>query len=96
MVINPQTLVEEMEMLQEVVDIFNAERLWISDAVQLITPAHRLLDRAQDAALGKVKIGTTGRGIGPAYVDKAARRGLRAGEILDPESFSRRVLAPFC
>jgi adenylosuccinate synthase len=71
------------------------ERLWISDAVQLITPAHRLLDRAQDAALGKGAIGTTGRGIGPAYVDKASRRGLRAGEILDGETFIARVRAHF-
>ena len=71
------------------------ERLWISDAVQLITPAHRLLDRAQDAALGKAQIGTTGRGIGPAYVDKASRRGLRAGEILDAEFFADHVQSPF-
>ena len=71
------------------------ERLWISDAVQLITPAHRLLDRAQDAALGKAQIGTTGRGIGPAYVDKASRRGLRAGEILDAEFFANHVHAHF-
>ena len=95
MVLNPQTLVEEMRMLQEVSIFVTPERLWISDAVQLITPAHRLLDGAQESNLGKVKIGTTGRGIGPAYVDKAARRGLRAGEILDPESFSSRVLAHF-
>ena len=45
--------------------------------------------------LGKAQIGTTGRGIGPAYVDKASRRGLRAGEILDPEFFASRVRAHF-
>ena len=95
MVINPQTLVEEMSMLRAAGVTLTPERLWISDAAQLITPAHRLLDRAQDAALGKGKIGTTGRGIGPAYVDKASRRGLRAGEILDEAAFSERVRAHF-
>jgi adenylosuccinate synthase len=91
MVLNPQTLVEEMEMLRKAGVTINPDRLWISDAVQLITPAHRLLDSAQDEALGKAKIGTTGRGIGPAYVDKASRRGLRAGEILELEDFAERL-----
>ncbi|HZW02818.1 MAG TPA: adenylosuccinate synthase [Anaerolineaceae bacterium] len=95
MVLNPQTLVEEMTLLRAAGIEINPERLWISDAVQLITPAHRLLDQAQDAALGKGQIGTTGRGIGPAYVDKAARRGLRAGEILEPEYFAGRVRTHF-
>ena len=95
MVINPLTLVEEMEMLRAAGVILNPERLWISDAAQLITPGHRLLDRAQDAALGKAQIGTTGRGIGPAYVDKASRRGLRAGEILEPAHFAERVRQHF-
>ena len=95
MVLNPQTLVEEMTMLREAGVSITPERLWISDAVQLITPAHRLLDRAQDAALGKGAIGTTGRGIGPAYVDKASRRGLRAGEILDAKAFAARLRTHF-
>ncbi|MGD0707189.1 MAG: adenylosuccinate synthase [Anaerolineaceae bacterium] len=91
MVLNPQALVEEMQMLHAAGVSITPERLWISDALQLITPAHRLLDRAQDAALGKAQIGTTGRGIGPAYVDKASRHGLRAGEILDAADFESRV-----
>jgi adenylosuccinate synthase len=95
MVLNPQTLVEEIAMLREAAVVITPERLWISDAVQLITPAHRLLDRAQDAALGKAQIGTTGRGIGPAYVDKASRRGLRAGEIFEPEFFASHVRSHF-
>lgn len=90
-VLNPLTLIEEMNMLRDGGVEINPERLWISDAAQLITPGHRALDRAQDAALGKAMIGTTGRGIGPAYVDKAARRGLRVGEILEPELFASRV-----
>ena len=93
MVLNPQTLVEEITELAEGGLDISPDRLWISDAVQLITPAHRLLDRAVDAALGDAAIGTTGRGIGPAYKDKAARSGLRAGEILDAEYFSGRVRA---
>jgi adenylosuccinate synthase len=95
MVLNPHTLLEEMAMLKDSAIEITPERLWISDAAHLITPAHRLLDRAQDAALGKEQIGTTGRGIGPTYVDKAARCGLRAGEILDPEHFAERVQAHF-
>jgi len=93
MVLNPQTLVEEMDMLRRGGIKINPERLWISDAVQLITPGHRLLDRAQDAALGNGKLGTTGRGIGPAYTDRASRRGLRAGDILDQEFFAGRLRA---
>ena len=95
MVINPSTLVEEMEMLKTAGVEVSPARLFISDAAQLITPAHRLLDAAQDAALGKAQIGTTGRGIGPAYVDKAARRGLRTGEILDLPSFKQRLMDHF-
>ena len=95
MVLNPQTFVDEIQLLRKAGVEITPDRLWISDAVQLITPAHRLLDRAQDAALGKAQIGTTGRGIGPAYVDKASRRGLRAGEILDAEFFASRVRAHF-
>jgi adenylosuccinate synthase len=95
MVINPFTLVEEMEMLKSAGVEVSPTRLFISDAAQLITPAHRLIDSAQDAALGKAQIGTTGRGIGPAYVDKAARRGLRTGEILDMVSFKKRVMEHF-
>jgi adenylosuccinate synthase len=95
MVLNLETLVEESAMLRAAGVSITPERLWISDAVQLITPAHRLLDSVQDSALGAAKIGTTGRGIGPAYVDKVSRHGLRAGEILDLEAFAARVRAHF-
>lgn len=95
MVLNPQTLVEELEMLRKAAIDISPDRLWISDAIQLITPAHRLLDRAQDAALGDARIGTTGRGIGPAYTEKTSRRGLRTGEILDADHFARRLHAHF-
>lgn len=59
------------------------DRLHISNRVQLILPTHRLLDRAYENLKGKNKIGTTGKGIGPTYSDKAARVGLRAGDILE-------------
>ena len=69
------------------------ERLRISHAAHLITPAHRALDQAQESARGAEQIGTTGRGIGPAYTDKVARRGLRVEEMLDAERFHKRMLA---
>ena len=59
------------------------DRLHISKRAHLILPTHRVLDRAYEAAKGKAKVGTTGKGIGPTYSDKAARIGLRVGDILD-------------
>ena len=59
------------------------DRLHISRRAHLILPTHRVLDRAYEAAKGKAKVGTTGKGIGPTYSDKAARVGLRVGDILD-------------
>lgn len=96
MVINPITLLAEMDTLKKTGIKLSPRRLYISPLAHLITPAHRLLDQAQDEARGKGAIGTTGRGIGPAYIDKAARRGLRAGEILEPETFRVKVKEHFC
>jgi adenylosuccinate synthase len=59
----------------------------------LVTPAHRALDRAQEAARGKGSIGTTGRGIGPVYTDKAARSGLRLEDMLDERAFQEKMIA---
>ena len=59
------------------------DRLYISKKAHLILPTHRLLDQANEAAKGKAKIGTTGKGIGPTYTDKVSRNGLRVGDILD-------------
>lgn len=58
-------------------------RLYISKKAHLIMPTHRILDRAIEATKGKNKVGTTGKGIGPAYTDKTSRNGLRVGDILD-------------
>ena len=82
-VLSPAALVDEMRMLAER-GIPAAERVRVSDACPLILPYHAVLDRAREAARGAVAIGTTGRGIGPAYEDKAARRAMRMGDLLDP------------
>lgn len=85
--INPATLLDEMNMLREAGVRIDPERLRLSYAAHLITPAHRAIDAAQEAARGKGAIGTTLRGIGPAYTDKVARSGLRLGDTLDMRSF---------
>ncbi|MAS21908.1 MAG: adenylosuccinate synthase [SAR116 cluster bacterium] len=64
------------------------DRLRISSACPLILPYHVALDQAREARRGKMKIGTTGRGIGPAYEDKVARRGLRLGDLKEPAKFA--------
>ncbi len=95
LVLYPSALLQEMETLREAGIEISPARLWISDAVHFITPAHRLLDKAQETARGKSSIGTTGRGIGPAYVDKSARRGLRTGDLLQPDTFTQKVRKHF-
>ena len=91
MVINPETLLTEMASLKAAGIDVSPARLHLSHAAHLITPAHRALDQAQEKARGLGKIGTTGRGIGPAYTDKASRRGLRLEEMLDPSAFAARM-----
>jgi adenylosuccinate synthase len=92
MVVNPRTLLEEMEILRQAGISVSPERLRLSYAAHLITPSHQALDKALEAARGKGNIGTTGRGIGPAYTDKATRGGLRAGDMLAPD-FAERIEA---
>jgi adenylosuccinate synthase len=93
MVVNPLKLVEELNGLEaRGVDVDPA-RVLLAENAHLITPAHRALDRAKEASRGRDAIGTTSRGIGPAYTDKAARSGLRAGEMRHPERFAERVRA---
>jgi adenylosuccinate synthase len=90
-VVNPATLLAEIEMLAEAGLPAGPERLHISHAAHLITPAHRALDAAQEATRGRGKIGTTLRGIGPAYTDKAARTGLRLGQMLEEATFEEAL-----
>ena len=84
MVINPESLLKEMDMLRRAGVTVDPGRLHISHAAHLITPGLKALDAAQEAALKEGRIGTTGRGIGPAYTAKASRSGLRMEDMLDP------------
>jgi len=88
-VVNPQALLQELEMLESK-DV-NTDNLWISSRAQMLMPYHRTLDELEEAARGKDTIGTTKRGVGPAYADKAARSGLRLGDLLDPEWLESRL-----
>ncbi|MCW8910198.1 MAG: adenylosuccinate synthase [Gammaproteobacteria bacterium] len=89
-VLSPSALFEEIEMLEKE-GIPASQRLKISEACPLIMPYHVALDQAREIARGKKAIGTTGRGIGPAYEDKVSRRGLRVGDLLDVESFAEKL-----
>ena len=88
-VVNPQALLEEMESLTAVG--VNLDNLWISSRAQLVLPYHRTLDELEEAARGDNVIGTTKRGIGPAYADKAARSGMRLGDLLQPDWLESRL-----
>ena len=90
LVISPQALLTEIGELEALgVDVVS--RLRISEACPLILPYHVALDRAREAAKGKGKIGTTGRGIGPAYEDKVARRAIRMQDLLYRERFAAKL-----
>ena len=89
-VLSPSALVEELDMLESQ-GIAVGERLKISGACPLILPCHVELDRAREKARGAAAIGTTGRGIGPAYEDKVARRGLRVSDLFHRELFAAKL-----
>ncbi len=89
-VLSPTALVEELDMLEQQ-GISIRDRLWISDACPLILSCHVALDRAREIARGAAAIGTTGRGIGPAYEDKVARRSLRFGDMFHRELFAAKL-----
>jgi len=89
-VLSPSALLTELETLESR-GVPVRERLRISPACALILPYHIALDQGREQARGKKAIGTTGRGIGPAYEDKIARRGIRLGELLDPRHFEQRL-----
>jgi len=89
-VLSPQALLDEVETLDHAgVDV--ASRLKISEACPLILPYHVVLDQAREAAKGIGKIGTTGRGIGPAYEDKVARRAIRLQDLFHRERFAAKL-----
>src|SRR2546425_6295092 len=90
LVVDPQALFAEVEELgRNGVDVDN--RIVISDKAHLILPYHRDLDLLSEARRGERKIGTTSRGIGPAYEDKIARRGIRVGDLADPAALEQEV-----
>ncbi|MCB0077555.1 MAG: adenylosuccinate synthase [Anaerolineales bacterium] len=84
MVIDPAEMIREMTMLEEA--NVSLDNLRLAGNAHLILPYHRALDRGQEASRGDLAIGTTGRGIGPCYTDKVARRGVRAQDLLLPDS----------
>lgn len=89
-VLSPEALLKEIAELEDS-GIPVRERLRISPACTLILPYHIALDQAREKARGDAKIGTTGRGIGPAYEDKVARRSVRVGDLLHPQRFAERL-----
>lgn len=88
-VVNPAVLIEELEALEAAG--VKTDNLFISERAHMVMPYHRLLDGLQESASGKSAIGTTKRGIGPAYSDKGARRGLRLGDLLRPDWLEARL-----
>ncbi len=89
-VLSPEALLKEISGLEER-GVPVRDRLRVSAACPLILPYHICLDQAREQARGNAKIGTTGRGIGPAYEDKVARRGLRLGDMANPELFAEKL-----
>src|SRR5215210_7774698 len=90
LVVDPQALFAEVDELARAgIDITG--RLFVSDKAHLILPYHRDLDLLSEARRGERKIGTTSRGIGPAYEDKIARRGIRAGDLADPQMLEQDI-----
>jgi adenylosuccinate synthase len=90
MVIDPEALLDEVEKLRAA-GVTIAENLLISDSAHVILPYHKALDLAREEAAGVGKIGTTGRGIGPAYESKVGRYGIRVADLIDPEVLRKKI-----
>jgi len=91
LVVDPEVLVSEINYLISKGVKVTPDHLRISEKAQVIMPYHKSLDHAREARKGDMKIGTTGRGIGPCYEDKASRVGIRFLELLNPERFAETV-----
>jgi adenylosuccinate synthase len=89
LVVNPAALIEEIQYIHD--NGFSTENLRISDRAHVIMPYHLVLDELEEERKGDNKIGTTKKGIGPAYVDKAARNGIRIADLMDDEIFEKRT-----
>ena len=90
-VIDPEALLAEIARVQAQGLAVSPDTLRIADNATLILPLHGAMDRAREAARGAQKIGTTGRGIGPAYEDKVARRAIRACDLAEPDTLSQKL-----
>ena len=90
-VIDPWHLAKEISGLRDQGVVINRDNLRIAENATLIMPLHRELDRLREDAAGSAKIGTTGRGIGPAYEDKVGRRAIRAGDLANPQTLRGKV-----
>ena len=90
MVVDPVSLVEEIEGLRKL-GVKVDGNLFVSETAHVVFPYHRELDAQREMLKGKNKIGTTKRGIGPAYGDKAARVGLRVIDLINPERFEEKL-----
>ena len=90
-VVDPEVLLEEMEALRRKGVEITPRNLALSEKAHLILPYHRAVDVAGEAAKGKDKIGTTGRGIGPCYEDKVARKGIRVADLLEPDTLAEKI-----
>ncbi len=91
-VIDPEVLIyKEIEGLKKRGILVEPGRLYISERAHLIMPYHKAIDHGRESKKGKTKIGTTGRGIGPCYEDKIARRGIKVGDLLDPDLFAAKL-----
>src|SRR6516164_6561443 len=91
-VVDPVALVNEIEQLRRA-GVKIGKNLLVSDTAHLVLPYHRALDEQRELRKGVTKIGTTKRGIGPAYGDKAARAGLRISDLMQPTLFSKKLEA---
>ncbi len=91
LVVDPEVLVEEIDYLTGKGIAVGPENLKISERAQVIMPYHKMIDNAREKMKGDKKIGTTGRGIGPCYEDKACRRGFRFVDLLDEAGFKEKL-----
>ena len=91
LVVDPEVLLEEIEGLKKTGILIGPERLSLSEKAHIIMPYHKAIDLAKEAAKGKAKLGTTGRGIGPCYEDKISRTGVRAVDLTEPEVLEEKV-----
>jgi len=90
-ILDPWALLDEIDKARTLGIEINPRNLRVSESTAMILPLHRNLDKAREIAAGKDKIGTTGRGIGPAYEDKIGRRAIRLGDLTDPEGLKDKI-----